>query len=186
MGQPVLVHVGKLVELPEGVAPEPLPSIVGLQPLDVCLRSWVDAPDFVSAFPRRHLPITEDGKFQAPGAAFGQGVDSNVGEREFVDEVVEGGSEVVDAVSDDEAKVGGRLLQHFEPRELVEFINIELRPNSVRAFLGPGFHFGFKVLQVMERPVEPPFVVEGHDWQNGGVRVDKRGKKLTLSGEPSQ
>jgi hypothetical protein len=86
-----------------------------------------------------------------------------MGQGQLVDEVIEGSTEVVDTVPDDEAEFGGRRFEYFDPRQLVEAINIETRPRSVRAFIAPGSHFGFKAVQVIERSLEPPFVVEGHD-----------------------
>lgn len=44
----MFVYVAKLMQLPEGIRRELIPSVVRLQPLDDCLRSWMDAPDFVT------------------------------------------------------------------------------------------------------------------------------------------
>jgi hypothetical protein len=186
MGQPVLVLDIKPVELPKRIAAKPVLSVVRLQPRDDCFRAWVNPPESFAEFLRSVGTLLRENR--EPGSvrdAVAQAI-PHVGNGEFESEVVQGGPEVVDAIPDDEAKVGGRLVEHFEPCELVKDINIEIRPGSVRAFLAPGSRFGFKALQVVERPVEPRFVVEGHDWQNGGVMADKRGKKLALSGEPSQ
>jgi len=51
MRQPVLVDVGKLVELTEEVVRgKPLRLVVRLQPLDFCFSGWVDAPKPVVDF----------------------------------------------------------------------------------------------------------------------------------------
>jgi hypothetical protein len=112
-----------------------------------------------------HILLGARGENGEPGVVFDapRKPPPPIDDSEFKDEIVKGGSEVMDAVTNDEAKVGGRLVEHFDPRELVEVINIEIRPSSVRAFFVPGSNFGFKALQVVERPVEPPFVVESHD-----------------------
>jgi len=171
MGQPVLVLIRKLVELPQWAAVNPIRSVVRLQTLDNCLRVWRDAPDHALAFARELCAIAEDGERRL-ALDVGRDPPAVMSEGQFVDEVVEGGPEVVDTVPDDEAEFDGRRVEHFEPRELVEGINIEVRPSSVRAFISPGSHFGFKAFQVLERPVEPPLVLEGHSKRQYAKRGD--------------
>lgn len=162
VGQSVFIHSVKLVEPPKGVGfGVPLPSRVRLQPLDNCLGVWLDAPKHVVEFAR--ILLDEDGK---PGVAFdAAGHRSSLirGDSEFKDEVVEGAPEVVEAVSDNKAKFGRRRVKHFNPYDLLRAINIGFGPSSVRAFFDPGSNFGFKALQVVERSLESPFVVESHD-----------------------
>jgi hypothetical protein len=110
VGQSVLVLDRKLVELPQGVGLEPVPSLVRLQPLDLCLREWGDAPRSAIEFGQR-LGVLGD--------VFGQNREARValdltsqtpfpaGKRQLEGEVVEGGSEVVDAVSGDKAEPSG-------------------------------------------------------------------------------
>jgi hypothetical protein len=160
VGQPVLVHVFKLVEPPKGVGLGKLPSRVRLQPLDNCLSTWIDAPKHVVEFAR--ILVEEDGK---PGVAFdaaGYRSPLVTGNGKFKDEVIEGAPEVVEAVSDNKAKFGGRRVGHFNPYDLLGVVNIGFTPSSVRAFFDPGSDFGFKAVQVIERSLEPPFVVESH------------------------
>lgn len=158
--QPVLVLDGKLVELPKGVVGGPVPSVVRLQPLDNCFRAWVDAPKHVIEFGRILFEEGWEPRFSFDAARHWPAL---AGDGEFKDEVVEGGTQVVDTVADDEAKfIGGRRLENFDPKELLGAINIGFTPSSVRAFFSPSVQFGFKALQVVERSAEPPFVVEGH------------------------
>ena len=84
-----------------------------------------------------------------------------VREGEFVGEIVEGGTEVVKAVANDEPEFGGRLLLDFGPDEILAALRIELGPKSVRAFFDPSTDIGLQALQVVERPLQPKFVVEG-------------------------
>lgn len=159
MRQAVLVQYGKLVELPEGIVPELMPSVVRLQPLDFCLCGWMDAPKHLIEFfqvlagenrelgvprncTRQRLPLVGDGKLKG--------------------EVVESGAEVVKAVPDDEAKVRRRLVEDFDEKELASAISIGFGPRSVRAFFKPGSPFRFKALQMVERPVDSSFMMERH------------------------
>lgn len=161
MGQSMLIHVVELVEPPKGIGfGKPLPSCMRLQPLDLCLREWVDAPEHAVEFVRVLLDL--DGKsgvlFDVTGHR-----PPVTGNREFKREVVESTSEVVEAVSDNKAKFGGRRVEHFDPKDLLGAINIGFGPSSVRTFFDPGSYFGFKAVQMIERSVESPFMVEGHD-----------------------
>jgi hypothetical protein len=157
----VLVHVFKLVEPPKRVDLSKLPSRVRLQPLDNCLSAWIDAPKHVVEFAR--ILLDEDGK---PGDAFdvaGHRSSLVTGDGEFKDEVIQGAPEVVEAVSNNKTEFGRRRAEHFDAHNLLRSINIGFGPSSVRAFFDPGINFGFKAVQVIERSLEPPFVVEGHD-----------------------
>lgn len=146
--QTVLVLDVKLIELPEEIVGEP--SVVRLQPLDNCLRAWVDAPEHIIEPSRillgenRELRTSLDVVWQRR---------SRVRQSELEGQIVEGGTKVVDAVTDDEAEFGGgRLLENLDPKDLLGAINIGFGPSSVRAFFAPGFQFGFKAVQVVNRP----------------------------------
>jgi hypothetical protein len=162
--QPVLIHVVKLVEPPKGIGlGEPIPSLVRLQPLDNCLRMFVYAPKHVVEFARILLDL--DGK---TGVTFDlAGYRATVAcDGKFKNEVVKGAAEIMEAVSDDEAKFGRRRVEHFDAHDLLAAIDIGFGPGSVWAIFDPGSDFGFKTLQVVKRPVESSFVMEGH-----GTRV---------------
>lgn len=158
--QTVLVLDGKLVELPKGIVGGFLPSVVRLQPLDNCFRVWMDAPKHAIEFFR--VLCLED---REPGTSLdiARQWRSLICQGQLECEVVEGGTEIVDTVTDDETQFGSRRgLKHFNPKELLGAINIGFGPSSVRVFLAPNAQFGFKALQVVERSVEPSFVVETH------------------------
>lgn len=163
VGQSVLFHVREFIKLPEGIAVERLPSAVRLQSLDGCLRSWADAPNHIIEFPQRPGVGALGGVFikdREPRIALGFARQRPFRTRqsELESEVVEGGAEVVDAVSGDEAEARRRRLDDFSPNDLLASLGIKFGPESMRAFFKPGSPFRFKVLQVIERPVEPPFV----------------------------
>jgi hypothetical protein len=145
----MFVHVIKLVELPERIGRELIPSVVRLQTLDDCLRVWMDAPDFVSAFSHRHLPIPEDGEFQPPRSTFGQRVDADVGEREFIDEVIEGRAEIMEAIPDDETKLLRDGFREFEIDVLLAARSVEMTNVSVRFSLSPLTNLRLKSVQVV-------------------------------------
>jgi hypothetical protein len=165
--KPVLVYDLKLIKLPQAVAAKPVPSIVRLQPLDDCLGTWVDAPDHVVEFLQRLRAFDlggvrrEDGE---PGSPLNVARQRSLRLRKSKSkcEVVEGGAEVVDAVPGDEAQASRRRFEHPRPYDLLAALVIEFGPKGVRACLTPGSQFRFKALQMVERPVEPPFVVEDH------------------------
>lgn len=106
--QAVLVLDGKLVELPKGVIGSVVPSAVRLQPLYLCLGAWGDAPKHAVEFAR--ILLEEDRK---RGIAFDAGGHwpALAGDGELNDEIVESGTQVVDAVTDDELSsfAGGGL-----------------------------------------------------------------------------
>jgi hypothetical protein len=136
----MFVHVVKLVELPERIGRELIPSVVRLQTLDEYLRVWMDAPDFVAAF-------------QPPRSTFGQRVDAEVGEREFVDEVIEGRAEIMEAIPDDETKLLRDGFREFEVDELLAALSVEMTNVSVRFSLSPLTNLRLKSVQVIGGPI---------------------------------
>ena len=158
MGQPMLIEVRKLVEHPEGVRCEVIPSLVRLQPLDVCLREWVDATDLRSTSRLKQsrsgsgssllVHVPEDGELGTLGDIRGQRV-PGVGDGEFEGEVVEGGTEVVKALPNDEAEQGGWRVEDFEPNNALAHLRVEFVDEFIRvSFLKPSENFVFQDLQV--------------------------------------
>ena len=165
MRQPVLVLNSKLVKLPqEVVGVEPLASVVRLQPLDNCLSGWVDAPKHAIEF-FEVLVATRAEDWEC-GVALDalRHFPAIVRQSQLKGEIIERRAEVMETVANNKAEFGGgRRFEYFDPKELIAAINIEFGPSSVRVFVEPVVHFRFKALQVVERPVEPSVVVEGHD-----------------------
>ena len=148
----MLVHVGKLVQHPEGVRRELIPSIVRLQSLDDCLRSWVDAPDFVATFPHQPVLVAKDGKLRPPIEGVGQGAASVVRDREFVGEVVERGAEVVETVADDEAELWRDWIGESDVHELLAALTVDMTVVSVRVSVSPLTNLRLKTVQVAGGP----------------------------------
>ena len=148
----MFVHVVKLMELPEGIRRIFIPSVVRLQSLDDCLRVWVDAPDFVTAFPILHRPLAKDGELQQPRSVVGQGVNANVSEGKLIDEAVESTSEAVEAVPDDEAELRRDGFGKSEVDELLTALSVEMTDVSVRLSLSPLTDLRLKAVQVMGGP----------------------------------
>lgn len=155
VGEPVLVFDRKIVEYRENVGGRVLssfPSFVGLQFLDDCLRSWVDAPDCVTAFSGVHGSVGKDRKFRPPEIA-GQRPNIQVPDGELVNEVVEGSTKVVQAVTGDSGELRRDRLQEFDYHQLLASLEVEIMDEAVWLSLEPSSGFFFKALQVVERPI---------------------------------
>jgi hypothetical protein len=73
-----------------------------------------------------------------------------VGEREFVDEVIEGRAEIMEAIPDDETKLLRDGFREFEVDELLAALSVEMTNVSVRFFLSPLTNLRLKSVQVIE------------------------------------
>lgn len=144
----MFVHVGKLVELPEGVRRERIPSVVRLQPFDDCLRVWVDAPDSLSAGARTHSLGAKDGELRVSDE-LGRKRVAMAGDDEIIDEIVEGGGGVVETVADDEAKLGRDWLGESDVHVLFAALAVGMTDVSVRFSLAPLTNFRVKTIQVI-------------------------------------
>lgn len=148
----MFVHVGKLVELPEGVRRERIPSVVRLQPLDDCLRVRVDAPDSLLAGARTHGLGAKDGELRVFDE-LGRGRVAMTGDNEIVDEIVQSGAEVVETVADDETQLCGDWLRESDVHELLAALAVDMTVVSVRLSLSPLTNLSVKSVQVMGGPV---------------------------------
>lgn len=153
VGESVLVLDRKLVKYPEKATESVIPSLVRLQFLDECLRVWVDAPDLLTTLVGSHSPVAENGELQLLSAAFGQRVDADVGDGEFVDEVVERGAEVVQEVPDSEREGGRYGFSQFDYEQLLAGLEVEIVDKAIRVFFKPGPDIRLEALQVLDGPI---------------------------------
>jgi hypothetical protein len=153
MRQPVLVAVGEHAKNPEGAGRSKLiPSVVWLQSLDDCPGVGMDAPDHAFTLVVEFGLGLEDRERGFPFDVARQRF-PGVGDGEFVSEVVEGASEVVEAVPDDGGEHDGRGREDFGPDQLAAALDIRLGPNSTRIALTPDSLLRLYGLQVFGGPV---------------------------------
>lgn len=69
-----------------------------------------------------------------------------------VDEIVERGAHVMEAVPDEQAEFGGGLVKDFHLHELISSLRVEFSVDSIRMFFEPRAAFGFQALQVLPGP----------------------------------
>jgi hypothetical protein len=148
VGRTVLVLDGKLVKLPEEVIGEPVTSVIRLQPLDNCFRARVDTPEHFIESSR--ILLAENRELRTTLDIDRQRL-SQVRQGKLEGQIVEGGTKVVDTVTDNQAKFGGGWwLEDFDPKNLLGAINVGFGPRSIWAFFAPDSQFGFKAVQVMK------------------------------------
>jgi hypothetical protein len=169
---PVLVGIAQRMDLPEGVVPVSIPSVVRLQTLDDCLRRLTNPTGFRveravvdnRSIDRFSLPvlIPEDGELRfirdiLADSASGQGVC----------QAVERGPQVVERIADQERKRrGGETLMEDDPyAHLIRSIGIGLADDGVAFWCEPPPELDCQVLQVMNRPLQFEHVAVGggHD-----------------------
>ncbi len=129
-----------------------VPSVVRLQTLDDCLRLWVDAPDFITAFPGIHGPVDKDRELRL-SEFVGQRADVEVRNSQFVDEVVERGAEVMETVANNGGESRRHGFEEFEHKQLLAALRVEIGEETVGASFEPDSGFGFEALQVVERSI---------------------------------
>jgi hypothetical protein len=153
----VPIYAGEFVEEHEFVAP----STVRLQLLDSCYCFRVHRPNFVHASSRvvpaggvsvgllEGLAAGTDGEADVPlvrlsGAQGGKSPG----------EVFEGASHVLESVSDDDAQIRWRLLEHLSVEDVLATVRIGFVDNSIRFSGGESGKFVAENFQVVVCPVE--------------------------------
>lgn len=161
MQEPVTVQAREFVELPQRVVGERGPSLVRLQVLDDCLRSWDDVSDApvgslaesALSNPGVSLPvhIPEDGKLALIRGCLGQRAAMSASQVEG--QKVKAGTQVVQAVSNgngEEAPVGHRNILYGD--DVIAGASIKLMDQAVVLSLSPVDGLSFDFLQMLKRP----------------------------------
>lgn len=161
MQEPVTVQAREFVELPQRVVDERGPSLVRLQVLDDCLRSWDDASYAPVGSLAKHalsgsgvpMPvyIPEDGKHALMRGCLGQR--AAMGSSQVEGQEVEAGTQVMQAVPNGngkEAPVGHRNI--FYGDDVIAGASIKLMDQAIVLSLSPVDGLSFDFLQVLMRP----------------------------------
>ncbi len=151
--EPVLVDVRQLLKSPQGSEWRVLPSVIRLKPLNSCPRRAGHSFDLVESgtgtMPSELRTSGIDGKGRGRSQLLRQR--SRVGVRQGVSKLVERRSIVENAIPDEDAQLGRRIMDILDagnqPPFLVKFANgrVEVRPaeaidhlfDSFQMFLGP-------------------------------------------------
>lgn len=153
----VLIPVGQLIQLPEWMEEcRIIPSIVRLQLLDDCLHLRGDSLETTFASGCEPMFIEADRKRRNFLDLLGQRTSVIVNQGKLVNDVVEGGAQVLQTIPDDQGEFSGWLPQGLNVDDVVAAIDalrVELSEDTIGAFFDPPSDFGFKALQVMECPV---------------------------------
>jgi hypothetical protein len=148
--KPVFVLVREDIESPERMRTIVIPSLVWLQILDgvdVILSHPGDQAVELGNRIRVPRRVNREGRERSPFVRF---VSSELDQ--FAGQVIDGGSEVVDALSDQKSAPLGRLFKDDETKDIVACIRLELSPDGVRVASEVPLKFRFDSIRVFLRP----------------------------------
>ncbi len=149
MQKSVPVGPSKRAKHPEGVEKESIPSVIRLQSLDDCLCGGRGTPDLGRLFREKLVSFREYGEGEILLDLFGE----QLREGEGVDEMVEGGPEIVEALAGDQAESSRGRLQEFDPNDLLAAMFLEIDGNEVGMGFDPSSDFGFQLMHVILCPL---------------------------------
>jgi len=210
MESAVLVDIAKVVQFPKGVEFVALPAVIRLQPLNDGLRSWVDCPYLPETAPSYRATSFITPRVKGLGFKNGElGIAQNsrvggLGSRELIGQVVEGGPQVVQDVSENQAELRWWFSVYPEnggDDDITATLSLNLTVKSVRASVNVRGNFVFENLQVLLSPVKfERNVIEGlHAAQSHYVQIaaapqtedpegprDSRAKPPRVHGQPRE
>jgi hypothetical protein len=149
--QAMLVDVREFVKNPQGVTGVVLPSVVRLQPLDFCLCAIRDVPDSPLATPKA-LAILGYRELHPLGYGLRKW-SSLFSDGKCVNEAVEGGTEVVQTLADDGAKLDRWRVKGIDPESVLASLRVEFDVDAVRVSSQPPLDFDFQTFNVLECPM---------------------------------
>ena len=110
------------------------------------------APNLAFARFLKLLGLDEDGEF-GPLRDLGGKRTPLAGSSEVVSEGIERASEVVEAIPDDKAKLGGRFALRSDPNAVPASLRVEITYDEMRVSTQPPLNFTLQAFQVLDRPV---------------------------------
>ena len=157
----VLVDVREFVKHPEGIGSKVLPSVIRLQALDDCLRSWMNSANLVEPVTFKHVGsgtehalrifVPEDRELTALYDIIGKRAGIFEGKR--VNQVVETSSEVVKNVADQKCeRIGGNVLNGYSDTEVIGSFRVSMTAERVMVTVQPLKDVFLQVIQVTMRP----------------------------------
>lgn len=156
----VLVNPVEFVEPPEGIIRKHGPSMVRLQPLDLCLSGGAHAPDLGLARASESggagsqatlVPISDNREFGVLLDLIGKR--SSVRRREFECEMVQCCAEALEAVPDKQRNIGGREWRRGDPGSMcARMLRVGLLHDGIVCGLVPVEDCALTPLQVVLRP----------------------------------
>jgi hypothetical protein len=153
VGQAVLVDIREFVKNPQGVTGGVIwPSIVWLQPLDFCLCAIRDVPDSPLATPKA-LAILGHRELHLPSDVLGKRM-SLFSNSKRINEAVEGGTEVVQTLADDETKLDRWRVKGVDPESVLASLRVEFDVDAIRIASQPPLDFDFQAFNVLECPMQ--------------------------------
>jgi hypothetical protein len=149
----VLVRNGELVEDEKRIIKQGCMSVVWLIPLNFCNRAGGHiVKHLLNAPVIQELPcIMVNGKLRVSGAS---GVIVASDDVQRVDQAIEGGAEVVDAISDDGPPVWGWLPQYFDVDRISSLLDAVIADESVRLTFHEPLNKRLKCSEMFVRTVE--------------------------------
>ena len=143
MKAPVLIRVGKIPK-----EWRPVATLIRLEPLDCCYMSRIEAIEPTSLLPeRKSLLLAFDWKLRALNNPAG------IENSQLINQIIEGGSEVVANLPNKDAKEQGDSHITFDRElELARSFQIKIPGNRIMLLLPEGFNSSDKVSKVFSCP----------------------------------
>jgi hypothetical protein len=143
----VLVDVLKVLKQPERMRSRIIPSVIRLQVVDDCLRSWANMLDL--AFPPASKPIFafEDGERSLRHFRIRQA--RLIGKRQRIDKMIQGRSEIVETIPDDLGNNRWRRTAEFSADDIIASVRVQIVGDRIRTSFNPPIDLRPEKLQVV-------------------------------------
>ncbi len=149
----MLIQVPELIQDPQFLAGEGIPSVKRLKILNDASGVWMDCPDSLVQLLLSGFSRPKDRKFTAFRSLFGKWP-SRVSPREGEDELIEGRAQVVNAVSRDQRNSISRGdCRGIHDDQIVTGLRVGLLSNEVRVDIDPLLYGKVQILQVEPCPI---------------------------------
>jgi len=159
----VLVDVTKFIKFPKGIKKVPLPTMIRLQALDDCLRTWVNGTDFPQAtLPVRSttavtLPVQRGNLEDRELRGHENPSVTSLDDRQMVNQVVERSPRVIQEIPENQSDTWGWFQVYAEGSgddDITTNLLLNLSLESIRVSVNVGGNFVFERLETLFRPVE--------------------------------
>jgi len=152
MEKAMLIRIVELIEGSEQERTIWIPSLVWLKPLNECLGTIAQSVQPGTLFPK-FIGAVENWELQGP--LFGGRINPAIFDGQGINDVVEGTSKVLDAVSSDQGpSFNSRWLVNLNEDAIAATVNVTLLADGIRLGISPAIEFGLESIEVFASSLE--------------------------------
>lgn len=153
----VLIDSVQFAKNRKGMGDDIWPSIIRLQPINLCLNTWIEVPNLARPCPTLiGGGVLENWELRGFRNVSWEKLSQSgkLRNRERVDQMIEASAQIEQTISNDVGEFDRGLANWLNERDMIASLRVEFDGLAIRLSAQPPINFGFHGLQVLMRPLQ--------------------------------